>query len=100
MLLPIYLPHRVPAMVVDFGPERRGSMLARACMSHVGVDIAGVPETPATDVQPVLILAHEVFGVYGLEPRREQEVAEHDLLHVQIRRRGVRGARRGVGWRP
>lgn len=46
-------------------------MFAGMRMLHVGINVTGVSETPATDVQQFVVLFHEVFGVYRLVPRLE-----------------------------
>lgn len=81
ILLPIYLPDRISAIIVDFGSRWCRSVFAYPRVFRVGVDVAGVPEAPATDVETVAVAADEVFGVYGLEPGLELKVAENDVLH-------------------
>lgn len=39
MFLPVYLPDRVPAMLVYFGAWRRGPVVAKTRMLHVGINV-------------------------------------------------------------
>jgi hypothetical protein len=85
VVLPINLPHCVPAMVVDFRPRWYYTMLTGAFVFLKDIHVTRVSKAPATDVESIGILGDEVFRVDGLVPWLEQEIAQYDVVHVAIR---------------
>ena len=62
-------------MVVDFRARWGYAMLAGTFVFLKYIHITRVSKAPATDVESIGILGDEVFGVDGLVPWLEQEIA-------------------------
>jgi hypothetical protein len=53
-------------------------------VAHVCGGIPRVSETPPADVQAIGVLAHQLFGIDGVEPGLKEEITENDILDAAV----------------
>src|SRR5262245_1706897 len=84
MLFSVDFPNRVAAVIVDFNSWWVDTMLADCRVAEICGFVTRVAKTPATDVESICVLAHEIFWVERVKPCLEEDIAEDDVLHGSV----------------